>query len=176
MHEIWPAPMSRLFFAFCGPVLWAVSVHLDKYLVERYYRRFRPHGVRGRVWTIAAASVVVSRPNVVAVNVIDACADAASGALYMGALSFHLQALQGEASSVAVADEFWTATFWSFVGQAGFGLVVSAPTRKQLGSIIGSGVGWMLGISCINELVNLAGNARHTLWAAVGAAQPGSGG
>ena len=30
--------MSWLFFAFSGPVLWAVSMHLDKYLVERYFK------------------------------------------------------------------------------------------------------------------------------------------
>src|SRR5215203_3675116 len=28
----WPA------FALCGPILWAISVHLDKYLVERYFK------------------------------------------------------------------------------------------------------------------------------------------
>ena len=28
-----------LLFAFSGPVLWALSTHLDKYLVERYFRR-----------------------------------------------------------------------------------------------------------------------------------------
>src|SRR5262249_30274907 len=41
----------------------------------------------------------------------------------------------------AVADEFWTATFWSFVGQAGFGapLMASATPRKQLGDLIRSG-------------------------------------
>ena len=30
--------MSWLVFALCGPVLWAISVHLDKYLVERYFK------------------------------------------------------------------------------------------------------------------------------------------
>ena len=30
--------MSWLAFAFCGPVLWAVSTHLDKYLVEKYFK------------------------------------------------------------------------------------------------------------------------------------------
>ena len=26
-----------LLFAFCGPVLWAISTHIDKYLVDRYF-------------------------------------------------------------------------------------------------------------------------------------------
>ena len=30
--------MSWLVFALCGPILWAVSTHLDKYLVERYFK------------------------------------------------------------------------------------------------------------------------------------------
>ena len=32
------ATMSWLVFAFSGPVLWAISTHLDKYLVERYFK------------------------------------------------------------------------------------------------------------------------------------------
>src|ERR1700733_255040 len=30
--------MAWLFFAFSGPVLWAISTHFDKYLVERYFK------------------------------------------------------------------------------------------------------------------------------------------
>ena len=30
--------MSWLVFAFSGPVLWAISTHLDKYLVERFFK------------------------------------------------------------------------------------------------------------------------------------------
>jgi hypothetical protein len=30
--------MSWLLFAFSGPVLWAISTHFDKYLVERYFK------------------------------------------------------------------------------------------------------------------------------------------
>ena len=30
--------MTWLLFAFSGPVLWAVSTHFDKYLVERYFK------------------------------------------------------------------------------------------------------------------------------------------
>ena len=29
--------MSWLVFAFSGPVLWAISTHFDKYLVEQYF-------------------------------------------------------------------------------------------------------------------------------------------
>jgi hypothetical protein len=30
--------VSWVVFAFTGPVLWAISVHLDKYLVERFFK------------------------------------------------------------------------------------------------------------------------------------------
>jgi drug/metabolite transporter (DMT)-like permease len=30
--------VSGVVFAFSGPVLWAISVHLDKYLVERFFK------------------------------------------------------------------------------------------------------------------------------------------
>jgi hypothetical protein len=67
----------------------------------------------------------------------------------------------------AIADEFWTATFWSFVGQVGFGagLLASAAARKQLGNLIRSGAGRVLGISGVNEAVNLMGTlgARYAL-------------
>ena len=33
--------MSRLAFAFSGPVLWAVSTHLDKYLVKKVCSRLQ---------------------------------------------------------------------------------------------------------------------------------------
>ena len=29
--------MSWLVFAFSGPLLWAISIHLDKYLVTRFF-------------------------------------------------------------------------------------------------------------------------------------------
>src|SRR5271169_1839805 len=31
--------VSWVVFAFSGPVLWAISVHLDKYLVERFFKQ-----------------------------------------------------------------------------------------------------------------------------------------
>ena len=30
--------MSWVVFAFSGPVLWAISVHLDKYLVDHFFK------------------------------------------------------------------------------------------------------------------------------------------
>ncbi len=30
--------MNWLVYAFSGPILWALSTHIDKYLVERYFK------------------------------------------------------------------------------------------------------------------------------------------
>ncbi|HUB86082.1 MAG TPA: hypothetical protein VL971_10340, partial [Rhizomicrobium sp.] len=30
--------MSWIALAFCGPVLWAISTHIDKYLVEKFFK------------------------------------------------------------------------------------------------------------------------------------------
>lgn len=63
----------------------------------------------------------------------------------------------------AVADEFWPVTFWSFVGQAGFGagLMASATSRKQPANLIRSDTGWVPGISGVNELANLTHGLRY---------------
>src|SRR3569833_4097793 len=97
--------MNWLVFALCGPILWAISVHLDKYLGERYFKDadvivlliftalmglvlmpiiafFEPDVFRGGATAIALMTV--------------------SGILYMPGITFYLRALQGhEASMVA---------------------------------------------------------------------------
>jgi hypothetical protein len=30
--------MSWLIYAFSGPVMWALSTHIDKYLIERFFK------------------------------------------------------------------------------------------------------------------------------------------
>ena len=95
--------MSWLFFAFLGPVLWAISVHLDKYLVERF---FKESNVAVLLLFTAFAGLLmlpfiwyfqpgVTNPTIGSIAVI-----AFSGVLYMGAMLLYLQALQSEEASV----------------------------------------------------------------------------
>ncbi|MGA9098727.1 MAG: EamA family transporter, partial [Methanotrichaceae archaeon] len=67
----------------------------------------------------------------------------------------------------AVRDEFWTATFWNFVGQALFGLVLMliAANRQQFNRMMHSNTGAVLSVNGANELINLGGNlgVRYTL-------------
>src|SRR5262249_47893924 len=206
-----------LLFAFSGPVLWAVSIHLDKYLVGRYFARssvavllvFTP--LFGRV---LLPPIALFRPGVVELPAGGMALLALSGLLYMTAIFFYLQALQSEEASVVApffqavplfgyvlayavlgerltpvqtlggglivaggallsigtgarrafkarlvllmlacafalaltglifkiyaVDEFWTATFWAFVGQALFGafLLALARYRRELAALL----------------------------------------
>jgi drug/metabolite transporter (DMT)-like permease len=97
--------MSWLFFALCGPVLWAISVHLDKYLVERY---FKDTDVIVLLIFTALMGVVLMpiiawyEPGVFDRDVISIVLMALSGLFYMTGITFYLRALQGhEASMVA---------------------------------------------------------------------------
>jgi drug/metabolite transporter (DMT)-like permease len=67
----------------------------------------------------------------------------------------------------AVRDEFWTATFWTFVGQALFGGVVLAIAgyRRQFLALLRADPVPILAIGGLNELINLAGilGARYAL-------------
>jgi len=95
--------MSWLFFAFSGPVLWAVSVHLDKYLVERFFKQSNVAVLL--VFTAFVGFLMLPfiwflEPNVVDLDVEKIAIIGASGILYMGAMLFYLQALQSEEASV----------------------------------------------------------------------------
>jgi uncharacterized membrane protein len=96
--------MSWLFFAFSGPVLWAISTHFDKYLVEKYFKQS----------DVAVLLLFTAFIGVLTLPVIAFCEPAAivspgagsialivfSGILYMGAMLFYLRALQSEEASV----------------------------------------------------------------------------
>ena len=240
--------MTWLIFAFSGPILWAASTHIDKYLVEKYFK----HGsvailmvFTSIIGVLALPVIWFFRPNVVMVPTQTMLVMAVSGILYMSAMYFYLQALQSEEASTvapffqaaavfgfilgylvlgekpsgiellgglliiagstllslrfgqphkkfrsrlvalmlvcslalalsslifkifAVQDEYWTTTFWNFVGQAMFGvlLMLSAANRKRLMLTLRTNTGAVLAINGTNELINLGGNlgARYAL-------------
>ena len=106
-----------LLLAFSGPVCWAVSTHIDKYLVDRYFRDsdtavlmlftaltgliFLPV-----IWWIEP-KILAPRPGAIAVMTV-------SGILYMGAMLFYLRAIQSEEASV-VAPLFQASTLFTFL-------------------------------------------------------------
>jgi drug/metabolite transporter (DMT)-like permease len=108
--------MSWLFFALSGPVLWAISTHLDKYLVERFFRQSSVAVLL--VFTALAGLAVVPfiwfyEPAAMTLPAQSAGIIVASGVLYMGAMFFYLQALQAEEASV-VAPFFQASPLFAY--------------------------------------------------------------
>lgn len=239
--------MSWLLFAFSGPLLWATSTHIDKYLVEKY---FKNESVAVLMVFTAIIGVVFLPliwwfdPAVFKISLQSMFVIMLSGVLYMGAMYFYLQALQSEDASTvaplfqitgifalilgylilgerltppqiiggllviggsalltlrfgggarikgrlillmlvccfalamssvifkvfAIIDLYWVTTFWTFVGEALFGVVLmlSRVNRKRFVRLMKENTGAMIGINAVNEVINLAGGlgARYAL-------------
>jgi len=218
----------------------AISTHLDKYLVERYFKRVHPAVLlvfTGVTNLVALPFIVALRPGVLDLGIDAIALMMLSGVLLMGAALFYLQALQSEEASVvapffqaaplfgfalgyavlgerlsglqllgaaltvagaAIAatrsgsfgrpfnarlvmlmlacaftvalsslifkmftlrDEFWTTTFWLFIGEAAFGGAVLAvgSVRRQVISILRTNTAAVVGINGANEVINLVG-------------------
>ena len=233
--------MFWLLFAFSGPILWAASTHVDKYLVEKYFK----HGSVAILMVFTAVIGLLTlpfiwffKPSVIHLPWQTMAVMATSGILYMLAMYFYLMALQSEEASTvapffqtaavfgfilgylvlgekpsliqvagglliiagstvlslrlgkrktkfkgrliilmlvcslalalsslifkffAIQNEYWTTTFWDFIGQAIFGvaLMATAANRKRLYKMLRANTAAVLGINGANELINLGGN------------------
>jgi len=227
-----------LLLAFSGPVCWAVSTHIDKYLVDRYFQNSDTAvlmlftalvgvALLPFIWWIEPA-ILAPTPGAIVVMTV-------SGILYMGAMLFYLRAIQSEEASVvaplfqastlftfllgylflherlsafqllgggmivtgalglslqrgmkmhgfktrlvllmlaatfvlalstvlfkffAIRDNFWTTTFWTFVGEGLFGIILlSRPGYcRQFVALFRRNPGAVLGINAANEFINL---------------------
>lgn len=109
--------MSWVVFAFSGPVLWAISVHLDKYLVDRF---FKETSVAVLLLFTAFAGVLLLpliwflEPSVTAAGIANIALIVCSGILTMGGLLLYLLALQGEEASI-VAPYFQAGPLFGYV-------------------------------------------------------------
>ena len=95
--------MSWLVFAFSGPVLWAISTHFDKYLVERYFKHSDVAVLllfTTFIGVLTLPFIVFYEPTVFQLDAASMALIALSGILYMGATLFYLRALQSEEASV----------------------------------------------------------------------------
>lgn len=95
--------MSWLGFALSGPVLWAISTHFDKFLVERYFKD--TDVVVLLVFTSLMGLVLMPviayfEPDVLRREPLDIVLMSLTGILYMTAITFYLRALQGHEASV----------------------------------------------------------------------------
>ena len=232
--------MWWILFAFSGPIFWAISTHIDKYLVERYFKYSNMAVLM--VFTAIIGSIILPfiwffKPEVLNLPTPTILIIILSGILYMGALLFYMKAIQTEEASVvaplfqaapifsyalayfilgekltviqmfgglliiggtiflswrpghgsgqfkkrliflmltcaffialssvifkffAVQDEYWSTTFWTYVGEAIFGVVILLwpPYFKEFVKIFKQNTGAVLGINGANELINLGG-------------------
>ena len=229
-----------LLYAFSGPLLWAISTHIDKFLVDKYFRHSDTAVlmVFTAVLGLFALPVIwLFEPKVLALPWLATGVMTVSGILYMGAMLFYLRAIQTEEASVvaplfqantlftfalglivlhemprgtqlagaglivigaiglsldkklrlgsfkprlvllmcaatfvlalssvvfklfAIHDEFWSTTFWTFVGEGLFGgAILCVPRyRKQFVQLLRKNPGPVMGVNAANELINLGG-------------------
>jgi len=130
--------MSWLFFAFSGPVLWAISTHLDKYLVERFFKHSDVAVLvvfTALIGVLALPLIAVYEPSVAGHPPGSVALIVLSGILYMGAMLFYLRALQTEEASV-VSPFFQAAPLFGYVlGYAVLGETLS-PLQMTGGALI----------------------------------------
>src|SRR5215475_2523550 len=148
-----------LLLAFSGPVCWAVSTHIDKYLVDRYFRDsdtavlmlFTALAGVALLPLIAWIEPGIFKPSAAAILVMTA-----SGILYMGAMLFYLRAIQSEEASV-VAPLFQASTLFTFLLGYLFLHEKLGPLQLLGGALV---VGGALGLSFGNGSRRRGFNAR----------------
>ncbi|HEX6549746.1 MAG TPA: EamA family transporter [Gammaproteobacteria bacterium] len=125
--------MNWLLFAFSGPVLWALSTHIDKYIVERYFK----HGnvavlliFTSLIGIVMLPFIAFYRPDIVTLDIDSILLVMLSGLLYMGAMHFYLEALQREEASVVVPYFQVTPLFGAILAYLLLGETLS---HRQLG-------------------------------------------
>ena len=229
-----------ILYAFSGPLLWAVSTHIDKFLVDKYFQASDTAVLMvftALLGVIALPAIWLFEPKVLALPWLATGVMTVSGVLYMGAMLFYLRAIQSEEASVvaplfqastlftfvlglvflhelprwqqllgvvliiggaiglsldkhlhlasfkprlvllmvaatfvlalsgvvfkyfAVNDEFWSTTFWTFVGEGLFGAAILAVPkyRRQFVTLFRKNPGPVIGVNAANELINLGG-------------------
>jgi len=229
-----------LLYAFSGPVMWAISTHIDKFLVDKYFRDSDTAVLMvftALLGVIALPVIWFFDPKVLGLSLTATMVMTLSGILYMGAMLFYLRAIQSEEASVvaplfqantlftfvlgvvilhelprwqqllgaglviggalglsldkklhltsfkprlvllmlaatfavalssvvfkffAVQDEFWSTTFWTFVGEGLFGgAILALPQyRRQFMTLFRQNPGAVIGVNAANELINLGG-------------------
>lgn len=107
--------MSWVLLAFAAPVLWAISTHIDKYLVEKYFKQSQV-GVLllfTSLFTVLPMLGIWLFANTVMAGAVPIAVMVASGILYMGAMYFYLGALQTEEASV-IAPLFQAAPLFTY--------------------------------------------------------------
>jgi drug/metabolite transporter (DMT)-like permease len=108
--------MPWLGYALLGPVLWAISIHLDKYLVERFFKQTGVAGLlvfSALIGLLSLPPIAYYQPGVASLPLAGVLIIMLAGVLYMAAMLFYLRALQAEEASV-VAPFYQAAPLFGF--------------------------------------------------------------
>jgi drug/metabolite transporter (DMT)-like permease len=106
-----------LLFALAGPVFWAASTHIDKFLVDRYFRDSDTAVLMvftALIGVVMLPFIALFAPQALSQDAASAAVMAGCGCLTMGAMLFYLRAIQSEEASV-VAPLFQTATIFTLL-------------------------------------------------------------
>lgn len=106
-----------LLFAFSGPVLWAASTHIDKFLVDRYFRNSDIAVLMiftALIGVVMLPFIALFAPQTFSQGAASILVMTLSGLLYMGAMLFYLRAIQSEEASV-IAPLFQTSTIFTLL-------------------------------------------------------------
>src|SRR6201996_5642303 len=109
--------MSWLVFALCGPILWAISVHLDKYLVERYFKNADVIVlliITALIGLLLMPIIAWFVPGVFRLDPRSMALMTLSGVFYMTGITFYLRALQGHDASM-VAPFFQSSPLFGYI-------------------------------------------------------------
>ncbi len=127
--------MSWILIAFGAPILYAISTHIDKHIVERYFKNVDPAVLLTPSFSILVLpTILYLHPQALDIFTRDALIIAFSGVLYLVGLLFYLRALQKDDASV-VSPLFQTIPLFGFV--LGYFLLQELPTFAQtIGGLI----------------------------------------
>ena len=131
--------------------MWAISTHIDKFLVDKYFRDSDTAVLMvftALLGVIALPVIWFFDPKVFGLSLTATIVMTLSGILYMGAMLFYLRAIQSEEASV-VAPLFQANTLFTFV--LGVVILHELPRWQQL---LGAGlvIAGALGLSLDKKL------------------------
>jgi len=106
-----------LIFAFSGPIFWAISTHIDKYIIDKYFKN--SDTAISMVFTACIGLIMIPfilffKPTTLKLPLINILVMVSSGILYMSAMLFYLRAIQSEEASV-VAPMFQMSALFTFI-------------------------------------------------------------
>ncbi len=124
-------------FALSGPLLWAISTHLDKYLLDQYFKDIHPAvslAFTGLVNVAVLPIFLLIDPQILNINFHTAAVMTLSGIMLMSAMLFYLMALKYNEASV-VAPFFQASPLFGMA--LAFGVLGERLSGKQLiGSLL----------------------------------------